>query len=76
MTALGSVRHDFERAIAAIAPAAATSLGFLGEKAEQFGDRVVVVIDNPFFQRDDRVVGDMDMFRTNFGATFGDIAES
>lgn len=39
-------------------------------------DRVVVIVCNPFFEGNYRVIGYMDMFWANFGATFGDIAHS
>src|SRR6266404_7792135 len=36
--------------------------------------RIVKIIHDPFLQRDDPVVGDLNVLRANFRATFGDVA--
>src|SRR6185369_15091947 len=37
-------------------------------------DRVVELVDDPFLERDDRVVGDLDVLRADLGAALGDVA--
>src|SRR3989440_12143972 len=44
------------------------------EDAKELSERIVHLVDHPFFQRDDRVVGDVDLFRTDPGAALGDVA--
>src|SRR6266436_4433664 len=44
------------------------------EKPRQLAQRIVELIDDALFQRDDSVIGDRDALRANFGATLGDVA--
>src|SRR5262249_388301 len=44
------------------------------EDAEQPLQRIIVLIDDAFLERNDRVVGDGDALRTHFGAALGDVA--
>ena len=37
-------------------------------------DRVVILVGDPFLERDDRVVGDLDVLRADLGAALGDVA--
>lgn len=49
----------------------------LAEKAaEELGYRVIELGDDPFLQRDDGVVRDLDFLRADFGAAFRDVAEA
>jgi hypothetical protein len=52
-------------------------LGFSGaaDLADKHEQRIIIIIHNPLLERDDGVVGDVDIFWTNFGAALGDIAE-
>src|SRR5262245_8931866 len=43
---------------------------------QKFDDRVVISVHNSFFERNDRVVRDLDALRTNLCAALGDIAVS
>ena len=43
---------------------------------QQAAYRIEVVIGNALFERNDRVVGDMDMLRANFRTAFCDVAHS
>ena len=56
-------------------PAQASLLLFRKEP-KQFCDRVVITVHDPFFQRNDGVVGDVYVFRTYLGAALGDITQS
>ena len=47
-----------------------------GDHSQQLGQRIVVPADDALFERNDRVVGDRDAFRTNFGTALGDVAET
>src|SRR5437773_935570 len=42
--------------------------------AEQSAERIVELVDDPLLQRDDGVIGDRDVFRTDLRAAFGDVA--
>ena len=44
------------------------------EHPEEPGDRIIELINHPFLERDDRVVGDLDVFRADHGAALGDVA--
>src|ERR1700676_1515023 len=44
--------------------------------AHHHGERIVELIHDAFFQRDDGVVRDVNVFGTDFRATFGDVAEA
>src|SRR5436309_12686139 len=44
------------------------------EKPRQLAQRIIELIDDALFQRNDSVVGDRDTLRANFGATLGDVA--
>src|SRR3954471_24840991 len=44
------------------------------DRAAQPGDRVVGAVRHPLLERDDRVVGDVDAFRTYLRAALGDVA--
>ena len=44
------------------------------EHAEESGDRIIELIDHPLLEGDDRVVGDLDVFRADHGAALGDVA--
>src|SRR5208337_3292746 len=39
-------------------------------------DRIVELVDYTFLQRNDRVIGDVDILGADFGAALGDVAES
>src|SRR5919197_5252504 len=39
-------------------------------------ERVIVLGDDPLFEGDDRVVGDLDLLGTHLGAALGDVAEA
>src|SRR5690606_12710765 len=52
------------------------SLLFRLENSEESGNRIVELINHPFLQRNDRVVGDGNVFWTDFRTTLGDIAVS
>ena len=45
-----------------------------GKQAEQFGDRIVISVDDPFLERNDGVVGYMNMLGADLGAALGDVA--
>src|SRR5579884_2415374 len=45
------------------------------EHTEQFRDRVEEAIHHPLLQRNNRIIGDRDALRADFGAAFGDVAE-
>src|SRR5688572_33470495 len=49
---------------------------FFRIEPEKFGDRIVVPIDDPFLQWNDRIIGNMNILRAYLGAAFRDIAES
>src|SRR5664279_3330338 len=54
---------------------AAARNSHLAPKApEERRDRIVVPVRDPFLERDDRVVGDADLLRTNFRAALGNVA--
>src|SRR6266566_8192628 len=44
------------------------------EKPRQLAQRIVELIDDALFQRNDSVIGDRDALRANFSATLGDVA--
>lgn len=44
--------------------------------AEQFFNRIVELVNDAFFERDDGVVRNRDMFRADFRTTFGDVTIS
>jgi hypothetical protein len=44
------------------------------ELTKEHGGRVVEFVDDTFLERDDGVVGDVDLFGADFGAAFGDVA--
>ena len=44
------------------------------EDAEEFGQWVVILVNNAFFQRNDCVVGDRDVLGTHLRATLCDVA--
>src|SRR5262245_5005708 len=44
------------------------------ENAEQALHRIVEPIDDALFERDDAIVGDLDLLRANLGAALGDVA--
>src|SRR4029453_12978355 len=44
------------------------------EDPQEPGDRVEVPIHDPLFERDDGVVGDVDVLRTDLGAALRDVA--
>ena len=46
------------------------------ELSHQPHQRIVEAIDDPFLQRDDGVVGDVDVFGARFGAAAGDVAQA
>ena len=46
------------------------------KQPHQFCDRIKVTIDNAFFQRNDGVVGNVNVFGAYFRTAFGDITES
>jgi hypothetical protein len=46
------------------------------ELPEQHGQRIVKLIHDALFERDDSVVGDANVLGTDLGATFGDVAET
>src|SRR5919201_1849915 len=46
------------------------------ERARQAGERVVAAVDHPLLQRDDRVVGDVDVLRADLAAALGDVAHA
>src|SRR3954453_537160 len=48
----------------------------IAEYPEQFRQRIEEPIHDALLERDDRVVGDCDAFRTNFGTALGDVAET
>ncbi len=41
---------------------------------QNHSDGIVELVDNPFLQRNDRVVRNRDVFRADLGAAFGDVA--
>src|SRR6266850_4996737 len=43
---------------------------------EELPDRVVKLVHHPFFQRDDRIVRDCNVFRADLRAAFGDVAQA
>lgn len=45
-----------------------------GEQPHQLGDGVVEAVDDAFLERDDGVIGNVNMFRTDFRAAFCDVA--
>src|SRR5262249_45178225 len=47
-----------------------------GDLAEEPQDRVVVPVDHALLERDDAVVGDVDVLRADLGAALGDVAEA
>src|SRR5579885_2514644 len=47
---------------------------FFFEHAEQPSQRIVILIDHPLFERNNRVVSDVNLFRTNLAAALGDVA--
>src|SRR2546429_280541 len=47
---------------------------FCRKQPEQFRERIVIAIDNPFLERNDRVVGNLNVLRADFGATLGNVA--
>src|SRR5690348_4464378 len=51
-------------------------LRFSPEQSHQRAKRIVVIVNNSFLERNYRVVGDGDSFRTNFRAAFRDVAVS
>jgi len=48
----------------------------LEHRFEEFGDWIVKLVYNSFFHRDDGIVGDMNVFRADFGAALCDVAEA
>src|SRR5262249_34952996 len=46
----------------------------IGEHAQQLGNRIVELVDDPFFQRNRGVVSDPDLFGADFRAALGDVA--
>src|SRR5271163_2361317 len=48
----------------------------IAEHPEQFRHRIEEAIDYPLLERDDRIVGDGDVFRANLGTALGDVAEA
>src|SRR6266567_9348362 len=44
------------------------------EKPRQLAQRIIELIDDALFQRNDSVIGDRDTLRANFGAALGDVA--
>lgn len=44
------------------------------EYLHKFRERIVVLVNDALFQRDDGVVGNGDVFGANFGAAFCDVA--
>src|SRR5262245_10932391 len=46
------------------------------EHSPQSRQRIVEIVDHPFFQRDDRVVGNVDVLGTDFRAALRDVAEA
>src|SRR5215472_2454980 len=48
---------------------------FAGEGAPHHDHRIVVVVDDAFFERDDGIVGDVDILRADFSAALRDVAE-
>lgn len=49
---------------------------FAGSLANEPADGIKIFVGNLFFGRDDGVVGDVNVLRTDFGAAFGDVAEA
>src|SRR5207237_4547853 len=45
------------------------------EEPEELDERIVHPIDDPLLEGDDGIVSDVDVFRTDAGTAFGDVAE-
>ena len=41
---------------------------------KKFSKGVIELVNDPFFKGNDRVIGDLDIFRTDSSTTFGDVA--
>ncbi len=50
------------------------ALAGAGDGPEDPRDRIVELVDDPFLERNDRVVGDVDVFGADLGAALGDVA--
>src|SRR5580700_1445380 len=48
----------------------------IAECPEQFRQRIEETVHDALLERNDRVVGDRDVFRTNFGTALGDVAKT
>src|SRR5215210_6982493 len=49
---------------------------FPAEKLHQFSQRIKELIHHPLLERNDRIIRDRDMLRTDLGAALGDVAEA
>src|SRR5262245_548945 len=47
-----------------------------GELSPEPQDGVVILVDDPFLERNDGVVGDVDAFGADLGAALGDVAQA
>src|SRR5947209_2102684 len=81
----GSLSRRYRSALATARGIAAVLIGLSSNMARSFSsgaeepeepdERIVHPIDDPLLEGDDGIVGDVDVFRTDPGTAFGDVAE-